>query len=191
MERIRASLARSPFYFLDTPHPLPEGDADAYVADAEAAMELLSRRGAGVPVIACGPASLMRSAFLCGCADYLRDPWQPEELGLRALAALQRVQRRFEFAWGAVSLQGAVLSTPAGEVMLTVHEARILRALLMDRGSPVPRPALACLLWGKPGPAASRAMDVHVASIRRKIRAVLPKAGPFIRAVRREGYVIP
>jgi DNA-binding response OmpR family regulator len=141
--------------------------------------------------MACGPVALMRSSFLSGCADYLRDPWLPEELGIRALGILQRMLRRFRFPWGEISLQGAYLATPSGEVTLTLHESRILRALLMGRGSPVSRQALSYFLWGNPGPAGSRAIDVHVAVIRRKIAAVAPEAGRFIRAVRREGYLIP
>jgi hypothetical protein len=193
-ERIRASLSRSPFLFLDTAEPLPESEVDLYVAPADAAVDMLARRGAppiAVPVVACGPAALMRSAFLCGCADYLRDPWHPVELEIRALAVLQRTRRRWTFPWGELSMQGTDLDTPAGGVTLTVHESRILRALLMSRGTPVPRQALSYLLWGKPGPAGSRVLDVHVAAIRRKVAAAVPAAGRFIRAVRREGYLIP
>jgi hypothetical protein len=203
-ERIRASLSRSPFHFMDSPEPMPEEEIDIYVAPADIAAELLSAapadritgrgipaRPASVPVIACGPAALMRSSFLLGCADYLREPWLPEELGLRALGVLQRIRRRFEFSWGSVSLQGTLLQTPAEDIMLTFHESRILRALLMGRGAPVSRQALSYFLWGNSGPAGSRAIDVHVAAIRKKLSAVVPEAGRFIRAVRREGYVIP
>jgi DNA-binding response OmpR family regulator len=189
---------------MDSPEPLPEEEIDIYVAPADIAVEILTAaqadripgraaraRPASVPVIAFGPAALMRSSFLSGCADYLRDPWQPEELGIRALAVLQRIRRKFELSWGAVSLQGALLQTPAGDVALTFHESRILRALLMGRGTPVSRQALSYFLWGNPGPAGSRSIDVHVAAIRKKVSAVVPEAGRFIRAVRREGYLIP
>jgi hypothetical protein len=193
-ERIRASLSRSPFLFLDTAEPLPAFEVDLYVIPADTAADMLAARGApplAVPVIAYGPATLLRSAFLCGCADYLRDPWHPDELGMRALAVLQRMKRRWTFPWGELSLQGTELDTPAGGVTLTVHESRILRALLMSRGTPVPRQALSYLLWGRPGPAGSRVLDVHVAAIRKKVAAAVPAAGRFIRAVRREGYLIP
>jgi DNA-binding winged helix-turn-helix (wHTH) protein len=203
-ERIRASLSRSPFHVSDSPEPMPEEEIDIYVAPADFAAELLSPaparrvpesvvrvRPVSVPVIACGPAALMRSSFLSGCADFLREPWQPEELGLRALGVLQRMRKRFEFPWGSLSLQGTLLETPTGEVMLTFHESRILRALLMGRGGPVSRQALSYFLWGNPGPAGSRVVDVHVAAIRKKVSSAVPEAGRFIRAVRREGYVIP
>jgi hypothetical protein len=190
MERMRASLARSPFHFLAMEDPPPPGEADLYAVPA-AAMGSLTL-DAGVPVIAHGPPNLLRSAFLAGCADYLREPWTAEELGLRALRLLERGRGRYAFPWGELSFEGNDLRTPAGLVALTLRESRILAKLLAARGSPVPRDALACRAWGKPAAAGSRALDMHVASIRRKVIAAVPAAGPrFITAVRGEGYVIP
>ena len=99
-------------------------------------------------MIAHGPAALMRGAFLAGCADYLRDPWTPEELALRAHAAVSRQVAGCEFPWGEMRFDGDKLRTPGGPAALTHHEAVILRALLRQRGTPVPRAALACLLGG-------------------------------------------
>ncbi len=192
-------------HFIDSPAPLPQDEADLYLAPADTAIELLSgspaeRRGiqrpdrvppVSIPVIAFGPAALMRSSFVAGAADYLRDPWSPEEFSLRVMSVLQRTQRRFRFPWGSLVLDCTSLETPAGTVSLTHHESKILRALLLGRGAPVPRQAIAYFLWGNPGPAGSRAIDVHVASLRRKIAAAAPKAGSLIRAVRRQGYMIP
>lgn len=194
VERIRASLGRSPFYFLDSPQPLPPDEVDLYAAPVDIAVGMsdgqAGKGAVGRPVIAFGRAGMMRSSFLAGCADYLREPWSPEELGLRALAALERVRGRFQFPWGALILEGTVLETPAGPVALTFHEKKILKALLVNRGLPVPRQALSYILWGGPGPAGSRAIDAHVSSIRKKVAAAVPAAGRLIRAVRREGYMV-
>ena len=78
-ERIRASLGRSPFHFSPTAEPLV-GRRGRPVRRCRPARRHPRRREES-PVIAHGPAGLMRSAFLAGCADYLRDPWTPEELG--------------------------------------------------------------------------------------------------------------
>jgi hypothetical protein len=191
-ERVRASLRGSPFHFTLTQHfPAPaEGDGrpDLYVTRAQDLEEVAA---AGVPVIAFGPAGLLRGAFLGGCADYLRDPWLPEELELRALAVLSRVRRSFEFPWGTASFEGTGLRTPCGLVPLTHHEAAALRVLLRSRGEPVPRSAIACELWGSPARSAGRAVDVHVASVRRKVRLVETDAGRFITCVRGKGYMVP
>jgi DNA-binding response OmpR family regulator len=187
-ERIRASLRRSPFRFLRTEAPVPGDEADLYVAPVAEANELPGR---GVPVIAWGPAGLMRTAFLAGCDDFLRDPWTPEELELRALAALSRVQWRYGFPWGEVTFEGKDLRTPRGLAVLTLQESRLLKTLLRNRGQPVPREALAYSMCGTPGPAHSRAIDVHVAAVRRKVRCTVPEAGHLIVCVRGQGYMVP
>jgi len=133
----------------------------------------------------------MRTSFLAGCEDYLRDPWTPEELALRALAALARVSRRYRFPWGEVSFEGKDLRTPAGLVPLTLDESLILRMLLRSRGAPVPRPALALSTGKAAGSPGSRRLDVHVSAIRKKLRSTVPQPGRFIISVRGQGYMVP
>ena len=99
------------------------------------------------------------------------------------LAVLARAQRQYLFPWGTVSFEGLDLCTPAGPIPLTLHESRMLKVLLRSRGEPVPRDALSYAAGGTPGPAGSRAVDVHVASLRRKMRAAIPAAGRFILCV--------
>lgn len=196
-ERIRASLGRSPFHFTPTAEPLSDDEADLFVVDVRHVGTLPE---GGVPVIAHGPAGLLRTAFLAGCADYLREPWTPEELGLRAHAALSRQRACWEFPWGEAHIDRDELRTPRGRAALTHHEAVILRALLRQRGRPVPRAALACLLGGAASRgaggavsrgAASRSIDVHVSALRRRVRALVPEAGRFIICVRGQGYMVP
>ncbi len=187
-ERIGASLRRGPFVFLRAEDPPAADRVDLYVTPA-ALLSTVPRDGP--PVIACGPSAMMRTSFLAGCEDYLRDPWTPEELGLRALAALTRARRRFIFPWGEVSFEGKDLRTPAGLVPLTLHESRILKMLLRGRGAPVARPALALSTGEAAGAAESRRIDVHVSALRRKLRAAEPRAGRFIVCVRGQGYMVP
>ena len=168
---------------------LPEGEADLRVVPIHA-MEGLPA-DSGVPVIAYGPGGSLRRAYLDGCADYLKEPWTPEELGFRALAVLERARHRYLFPWGEIGFEDQNLVTPAGPVALTYRESRILRLLILHRGSPVPRAALAYQGWGSPLSAGSRRIDAHVAAIRRKVKVAIPRAGRFIVAVRREGYMVP
>jgi hypothetical protein len=186
-ERIRASLRRSPFLFLSSPEPLPPDDVALYVLHVQEASAVAAR---GVPVIAWGPANGMRMAWLSGCEDYLREPWGPEELELRAQAALARAARRFSFPWGRIGLEGDELSTPGGAISLTRHESTVLAALLRARGKPVPRAVICYALTGKPGSERSRAIDMHVSALRRKIRQTVPEAGRFIVCVRGRGYMV-
>jgi hypothetical protein len=186
LERIRASLGGSPFDFISTDPP--HRHVDLYVAPASAVAGLVEK---GPPVIAWGATAEMRAAFLSGCEDFLRDPWTPQELGLRAHAAIGRSERRFRFPWGELSFDGQHVCTPGGLANLTFHESVILMKLLRARGRPVPREALAYAIAGAPQRAPSRAIDVHVAGVRRKVRGLVPAAGRFIQCVRGQGYMVP
>jgi hypothetical protein len=187
-EQIRASLQRGPFIFVQASEPTPADEVDLYVAPAAAAHGFPRT---GPPLIACGPAALMRTSFLAGCEDYLREPWTPEELSLRALEVLARWQRRFRFHWGEISFEGNDVRTPAGLIALTLYESRILRMLLRARGAPVPRAALAWSTGKAAGMEEGRRIDVHVSAVRRKLRATVPSAGRFIVCVRGQGYMVP
>lgn len=175
-------------FFLRSPGPLAEDDVDLFVVPAANVENLAD---GGVPVIAYGPAGLLRGAFLAGCIDYLREPWTPDELALRAESALSRQRECYRFPWGEARFEGDTLCAPGGRASLHHAEAVLLRALLRRRGQPVPRAALASLA----GPAArrpgSRCIDVHLSAVRRRVRAVAPEAGPFIVCVRGQGYMVP
>jgi hypothetical protein len=192
LESIRASLAGSPLHFVTAAERPADDEADLVVLPVHDLPRVLAGSpspAGGVPVIAHGPAGLMRSAFLAGCEDYLRDPWNAQELALRVEAVLSRRRVSYEFPWGRTRFEGDALLTPGGPAVLTRQQAVILRALLRRRGTPVARAALAGLLGARS--TASRVVDVQVSSIRRRVREVAPGAGRFIVCVRREGYMIP
>jgi DNA-binding response OmpR family regulator len=168
-----------------TGEPLPVGETDLWVVPAEiAASAVAAARGA--PVIAHGPPNLLRAAFLAGCVDYLREPWTPAELTVRAAAALERAAA---VGFGGVRLEGTRLSGPRGATELTGHQAAALRLLASRRGTPVDRTALAWAVTGHPPAPGSRSVDMHVSALRAKLaRVALPGEGPRIRAIRGRGY---
>jgi hypothetical protein len=142
------------------------------------------------PVIAYGTPYDMRRAFLAGCFDYLKDPWGPEELLLR-LDRLFRVTHRPQ-SWRGLSLQGCILASETEEEELSYVEAVILKTLLAHRGEIVPRDVLFYSIWGHLPDTASRAVDVHISTLRKKIRRLCaddPGVG-VITSVRRIGYTI-
>lgn len=144
------------------------------------------------PLIAYGPETALPRLFLAGCADYLRDPWTPQELELRALRAVTAAESAARFGdRGALRLAGRVLSGPAGARALSAQQAEILRMLLANRGATVTRDALFYAIWGRPPGRRSRAVDMHVTALRRHLAAVAapaPAAGPPIATVRGRGY---
>ncbi|MDZ7793168.1 MAG: hypothetical protein U5P10_05580 [Spirochaetia bacterium] len=170
------------------------------------------------PVIAYGPEKLLPLAFDCGCCDYLRSPWALNELRARALRALP--PRQLEFEWGTISLerelQGEVLrlrepaaARPA-QLTLSAPEAAILRLLILQSGNPVSRQCLQAGLQRlqrqpeKNSPpaghtssrttirTASRAVDVHISTLRKKFNLLSGKAlQPHpIRSIYGYGYVL-
>lgn len=175
-----------------TKRPVSEEEADVYVVPIEQIGWLLDgtqRPRTWLPVIAYGDAEALGAAFLAGCDDYLREPWSAEELTLRIARVVH--SGSFPAAWGRVRLSAGSAATDHGEVELSIHEQRILRVLLMQLGRTVPRQVLFYALWGRAGDG-SRAVDMHVSSLRRKLAAIAdPRlATRIIRSERGRGYLI-
>jgi hypothetical protein len=187
-ERVRASFSGSPFRLLPTADTLPPSSVDLYVVPATSLGDLPER---GVPVIARGPAALVRAALLAGCMDYLREPWTAEECAARVQAAVSRVEPRWTLPWARARLEGCRVVGPGCEVRLTWHETQVLRALLRSRGSPVPRAVLGYAVGAGAARAGSRALDAHVSAVRRKLRSIAPAGAEPIVCVRGQGYMIP
>lgn len=156
----------------------------------------LRKRGNAVPVIlltARGEAEDRIRGLETGADDYLPKPFEPRELTLRINAILKRAARpapvpptittRFgDFSFDAVRGE---LKRGEDVVPLTTGEAQLLRILARSPGQTVPRAALA-------DPATtgeSRAVDVQITRLRRKIEAD-PRNPRFLQTVWGEGYVL-
>lgn len=140
-----------------------------------------------------GSQFFLRKAFLLGCIDYLKEPWELDELEIRLNLAVKQIANLHTFPWGKISITGMNLLHENSVCRLTHQEYTILKILLRHRGEPVPREALFYAIWNNPGKKQSRIIDMHVSSLRKKVNALCSdKAGmDFIRALRGEGYIIP
>lgn len=190
-ERTRASLAGGPFTLRLSARALSPGEAELWIVPAADAADAVAA-ARGRPVIAHGPADGLRSAFLAGCVDYLREPWTPGELAVRVAAALERgAGVCVGTEAGGVRLEGTRLVGPRDAVGLTGHQAAVLRLLAARPGTAVGRPALAWAVAGRPPARGSRSLDVQVSALRVALAAVSPPgAGPHITAVRGRGYLL-
>jgi len=137
-------------------------------------------------VLVYGPAHLMRAAWLAGAADYMKDPWMPEELFLRL-----RGPRAAAVTWSSqrssLVLEGTELRSDTVSVTLTTAESEVLRILVERRGSVVPRRVLA---WAA-GCSENRVVDTLVGRIRAKLRRATEAPGRHIASVRGVGYQFP
>lgn len=162
--------------------------AEFYLREEERFRELQR----GVPLFVTGPPESVAPALAMGCADYLREPWEQEEL----LARLSRRARRIRFGCGEreLLLVGERLEAGGRAITLEPGEARMLRALALAEGSPVERAFLA-LLAGSSAETeeGSRAVDVRISRLRGKVRSFLPKGlagGRLIRSSYGHGYYL-
>ena len=142
-------------------------------------------------LICFGPAEALPGCFLAGCDDYLKEPWHPQELEWRVRRLQKDAKARFRFSWGSFEIGNLELKSPAGSCLLCAQQQSILRLLAVNAGEPVSREALFYGMWGKPAPAQSRAVDMHIASLRKKLLRLFPESGTCIRSVRGVGYLIP
>jgi len=109
-----------------------------------------------------------------GADDYVSKPFSPRELAARLKAVLRRSEDRIERA--VLSLEDVVLNrerrevTVAGRpVALTAKEFDLLAFLLEQPGIVLSRELLLERVWGFDYPTSTRTVDMHVASLRRKL----------------------
>ena len=179
--------------------PLFEKEFDAYVMPVDMLSEVyefLSTHRPGAvksskAVLLCyGDWRSLRRAFLAGCADYLKEPWDAEELECRLMRTMQREKETFSFSWGELELKPLKIFCSGGEIRLSFQEYRICRILFQNFGQVVPREVLYYAIWGRPAGGPSRVVDVHISAIRKKLEALIPAAGKCISAVRGIGYMV-
>lgn len=155
---------RSFFFYPDFPKPAEAGAWDLAVAPA--ALVLARPLGPyAVPLIAYGPDRLLDLCLGSGCADYMREPWNLDELlaraELRSLPALL-------LATHGLRLQRGMLIGPLGQARLSATSSAGLALLAANRGRAVPREALAAVM-GRNWPA-GRALDMAMSRIRAALR---------------------
>ena len=198
-ERLRHYCKKSTLISITYSASLPARiDADAALLPASLLLDPVFPRAqtihrlqaCGCALICFGSAVLLPGCFLAGCEDYLKEPWSPDELVWRVRRICRNRDEALQFSWGVLSIENLELSSPLGRCRLSVQEQSILRMLAANSGEPVSREALYYGIWGKPATPESRVVDMHIASLRKKLRRLFPESGAVIRSARGVGYLI-
>ena len=164
---------------------LPSGDAVDFLAGRRS-------DGDSVPVLfltARSSVSDRVAGFTSGGDDYLVKPFAMAELVARVSALCRRSN---DTAPAIVKVSDIVIDRAKAEVTragvlvpLTAKERAILTLLASKMGSVVPRTDLVEHCWDENFDPMSNTVDVHIASLRRKLGKPVP-----IRTVPKEGYVL-
>jgi DNA-binding winged helix-turn-helix (wHTH) protein len=133
-----------------------------------------------------GSVHHLAAAFAAGCADFLKEPWEPVEL-------LHRLDHSLD--WEAFlplpqtfHLTETALEWAGKKVPLSFQEYVVFKMLVTNLGHTVSREALFATLWGRPG-GSSRTVDMHISSLRKKLRFLTGISGiALLHTVHRKGY---
>jgi DNA-binding winged helix-turn-helix (wHTH) protein len=176
-------------------HPLPVENTEIFIAPVHCIEELsryIGEEKRELSIIFYGNPRFLRKAFLAGCEDYLKDPWTIDELALRLTKLIKKIEKRYVFPWGNISIAGTAIISQKGRCTLSFQEYKIVMTLIQHRGKPVPREVLFYSLWNHPGSRDSRIIDVHISCIRKKLQSIISTDfyDDVIISVRGIGYMI-
>lgn len=132
--------------------------------------------------------------FELGADDYVTKPFSVEELAARVMAVLRRTASNahsdlVEYRSGSleVNFSNHTARVQGGQIQFTALEFDILTYFIRHRGRTVSRKQLLRDVWGISGDVATRTIDRHVASLRKKIEPD-PDDPTYIETVYGVGY---
>ena len=137
----------------------------------------LRQAGIDVPIImltARGQVGDRVAGLKMGADDYLVKPFEMVELLARIEARIRRAPTRpaapvYRFGDVTVDVRSSTVTRGGGPVELGAKEYRLLCYFLERPGETISRDELLEQVWGYKAATASRTLDVHVASLRRKL----------------------
>jgi two-component system OmpR family response regulator len=156
---------------------------------------VLDRKGlpdTWLPVVAYGKACSLTKAFLVGCGDYLKEPWDILELDFRLKRIFSTPYKNYVLREHELTVSDSRCATKHTQVRLSFQESVLLKLLLKQKGTLVPRDVLYYTLWGRLPVTKSRVVDVHISALRKKLSQLFPhlKNERFIYGAKGKGYIL-
>lgn len=166
---------------------LPDKDGIKILKDLRASYS--TRNIPVIMITAKGTESDKVKGFDCGADDYITKPFGVMELISRIKAVLRRSgNMNSALEWGGIAVdeRSRAVTVDGENITVTYKEFELLKYLLENRGSVVPREMLLDKIWGYRFEGESRTLDVHIGSLRHK----LGEKGKLIETIRNVGYKI-
>jgi DNA-binding response OmpR family regulator len=153
--------------------------------------------GVGTPILmltARGQIDDKITGLRIGADDYVTKPFEVRELLARIEAILRRAPTIplprgavYQFGPVRIDLMATEVTLEGAPVNLSAREFQLLRYLIEHQGKTLERDELLKQVWGYSEDAYTRTVDVHIASLRSKLRAGTYPSG-LIQTVKGMGY---